>query len=303
MDIPRRRLREPRPRAAPQSAPTWPPEGAEPVGIDTVYAEMADRGLEYGPHFQGLRAVWRRDGEHGGTEIFAEVRLPQPLVEQAEQYILHPALFDAVLHAVVPGELLPPTGAEPEARLPFSWSGVEIQAAGASVLRARLTALGHDALTLTLWDAAGGQVATVDALTVRPVARRELRAIGARTDDPLFHVRWQPLPPQATPSPPRPGASWARTLSDCGTLEDAGPTDLVRIAVGHRRDRARHRAPASARGRCRRPVRRRTGAGARTVLLGSRHPAGVAGRRALLRRTTRRGHAGRGSHRRRRRCP
>nr|WP_307971589.1 SDR family NAD(P)-dependent oxidoreductase [Streptomyces sp. CHA16] len=207
----------------PQSAPTWPPEGAEPVGIDTVYAEMADRGLEYGPHFQGLRAVWRRDGEHGGTEIFAEVRLPQPLVEQAEQYILHPALFDAVLHAVVPGGLLPPTGAEPEARLPFSWSGVEIQAAGASVLRARLTALGHDALTLTLWDAAGGQVATVDALTVRPVARRELRAIGARTDDPLFHVRWQPLPPQATPSPSTPwGILGQDTLGLRPALEDAG---------------------------------------------------------------------------------
>ncbi|RWZ77280.1 SDR family NAD(P)-dependent oxidoreductase [Streptomyces albidoflavus] len=184
---------------------------------------MADRGLEYGPHFQGLRAVWRRDGEHGGTEIFAEVRLPQPLVEQAEQYILHPALFDAVLHAVVPGELLPPTGAEPEARLPFSWSGVEIQAAGASVLRAWLTALGHDALTLTLWDAAGGQVATVDALTVRPVARRELRAIGARTDDPLFHVRWQPLPPQATPSPSTPwGILGQDTLGLRPALEDAG---------------------------------------------------------------------------------
>ncbi|NEY36746.1 SDR family NAD(P)-dependent oxidoreductase, partial [Streptomyces sp. PRKS01-65] len=189
----------------PRPLPAWPPAGAEPVALGTVYEQMADRGLEYGPGFRGLSAVWRRDGEQG-TEVFAEVRLPQRLAEQAGQYVLHPALFDAVLHAVVPGELLAPTGTDPRARLPFSWSGVEIQAAGASVLRARLTALDHDALALTLWDAAGGQVATVDELTLRPVAREELRAIGARTHDSLFALRWQPSPrspqpPKAAPAP------------------------------------------------------------------------------------------------------
>ncbi|MDN0201311.1 SDR family NAD(P)-dependent oxidoreductase, partial [Streptomyces sp. S.PNR 29] len=179
-----------------ESLQAWPPAAAEPVEIDTVYAEMADRGLQYGPDFQGLNAVWRRAGEHGAPEVFAEVRMPQQLAEQAGQYILHPALFDAVLHAIVPGDLLPLTGTDPEARLPFAWSGVEIQAAGASVLRARLTFLDHDSLALTLWDAAGEQVATVDELTLRPVAGRELRTIGARADDSLFRMRWQPLPPQ-----------------------------------------------------------------------------------------------------------
>ena len=38
----------------------WPPEGAEPVAVDTLYARLADIGYDYGPAFQGLRAAWQR---------------------------------------------------------------------------------------------------------------------------------------------------------------------------------------------------------------------------------------------------
>src|SRR5205807_772104 len=41
----------------------WPPEGADPVAVDGLYARLAEAGYEYGPVFQGLRAAWR-DGEH-----------------------------------------------------------------------------------------------------------------------------------------------------------------------------------------------------------------------------------------------
>ncbi|NBH08557.1 type I polyketide synthase, partial [Amycolatopsis sp. SID8362] len=37
----------------------WPPADAEPVPLDDVYGRAAERGFEYGPVFQGLKAVWR----------------------------------------------------------------------------------------------------------------------------------------------------------------------------------------------------------------------------------------------------
>ncbi|MGA2164822.1 MAG: SDR family NAD(P)-dependent oxidoreductase, partial [Solirubrobacteraceae bacterium] len=73
----------------------WPPSGAEEVDVEELYDALAAAGLEYGPSFQGLRAVWRR-----GEELFAEVALPEEGAGEAERYGLHPALLDAALHAL-----------------------------------------------------------------------------------------------------------------------------------------------------------------------------------------------------------
>ncbi|MEE1742855.1 polyketide synthase dehydratase domain-containing protein, partial [Streptomyces sp. JV184] len=50
----------------------WPPAGAEKVDVSALYEEFAAAGYDYGPLFQGVRAVWRADGE-----VFAEVELPR----------------------------------------------------------------------------------------------------------------------------------------------------------------------------------------------------------------------------------
>ncbi|MCA1230026.1 polyketide synthase dehydratase domain-containing protein, partial [Saccharopolyspora sp. 6M] len=76
-------------------ASAWPPPGSSEVDIASLYDDYAATGLDYGPVFRGLRAVWQRGAEH-----FAEVRLPAE-VRDAESYGLHPALLDAVLHATV----------------------------------------------------------------------------------------------------------------------------------------------------------------------------------------------------------
>src|SRR5205085_12172425 len=84
---------------APDPAP-WPPD-AEPVDLDAFYDDLTDLGFQYGPAFQGLESVWRRDGE-----VFAEVALPEDAVADAGEYGLHPALLDAALHAMIAGRLL-----------------------------------------------------------------------------------------------------------------------------------------------------------------------------------------------------
>ncbi|MGG8318541.1 type I polyketide synthase, partial [Streptomyces lividans] len=59
----------------------WPPAGAGEVPLDGVYDRLTDVGYAYGPAFQGLRRVWRGDGE-----IYAEVALPEEQRADAGRY-------------------------------------------------------------------------------------------------------------------------------------------------------------------------------------------------------------------------
>ena len=77
--------------AAPDMS-VWPPAGAVAVDVTGAYEQLAGRGYEYGPAFQGLQAMWRREGE-----IFAEIAVPEDL--EVTGMGIHPALLDAALHA------------------------------------------------------------------------------------------------------------------------------------------------------------------------------------------------------------
>ena len=74
----------------------WPPEDAVSLDTEDVYERLAGFGLDYGPVFQGLGSVWRRDGE-----VFAEVSLPEEEHARSGSFAVHPALLDAALHAAV----------------------------------------------------------------------------------------------------------------------------------------------------------------------------------------------------------
>ncbi|MFJ5262507.1 SDR family NAD(P)-dependent oxidoreductase [Streptomyces sp. NPDC088387] len=165
----------------------WPPEDAEPLDTTGLYERHAAAGLEYGPTFQALTAAWRR-----GEEVFAEVRLPERPAADAPRFGLHPAAFDAALHALA---LLGDGSADDTARLPFMFAGVTLHAVGASVLRARLVPTGTDAFAVDLADASGAPVATVTSLAARPLTN--LRAARDTTADALFTLDWQPLPLEA----------------------------------------------------------------------------------------------------------
>ncbi|MCX5200090.1 SDR family NAD(P)-dependent oxidoreductase [Streptomyces sp. NBC_00237] len=192
----------------------WPPPGAEPLPVDDAYEQLAALGYDYGPAFQGLHAAWRR-----GDETFAEVELPV----EAQSFALHPALFDAALHA--DGLHADGLGADGQegARLPFAWTGVSLYAAGATALRVRLH--GGDTLSLQLADPTGAPVAEVEALVSRPVDPAALTS-SARTDD-LYRLDW--------PALPVPGA----TAPAYAVLDDQGLAALdtlpawVVLPVGH----------------------------------------------------------------------
>ncbi|WP_189062347.1 polyketide synthase dehydratase domain-containing protein, partial [Micromonospora parathelypteridis] len=146
----------------------WPPAGAEQLDVDGLYDVLADAGLGYGPVFQGVRAAWR-----AGDEVFAEVELPDGTAVTG--FGLHPALFDAALHAIALGDLVEATATGP--MLPFNWSGVSLHATGASTVRVRLAQAGTDAVSLAITDTAGAPVLSVESLVLRPLESARLSTV------------------------------------------------------------------------------------------------------------------------------
>ncbi|MFE0175569.1 SDR family NAD(P)-dependent oxidoreductase [Streptomyces sp. NPDC059002] len=175
----------------------WPPPNAQPYPLGDVYERLAGHGYVYGPVFQGLKSAWR-----DGDDLYVEVRLSEDVRGEGERFGVHPALLDAALHALaLDGAPAEGSDAAWQVRLPFSWSGARLYAAGASLLRVRLTRTGDDTIALRAADATGAPVAAVDTLAVRPADLAELIASSARTagDDDLLHTEWvtAPLTPAA----------------------------------------------------------------------------------------------------------
>nr|WP_018680913.1 type I polyketide synthase [Actinokineospora enzanensis] len=174
----------PAPAAAPDTLTTWPPT-AESVSTDDFHALLAERGYEFGPAFRGTRAAWRR-----GDEVFAEVVLPDEAGEAAG-FGLHPALLDAALQTANLGHW---NGRTARAVAPFSWAGVSLHAAGATAARVRVTSIGPDTIAVLVADETGAPVASIDALTVRPIESGALAAASRATRDWLLRVDWTPVP-------------------------------------------------------------------------------------------------------------
>ncbi|MGW4773087.1 type I polyketide synthase [Nocardia sp. NPDC004278] len=158
---------------------TWPPSGALPVDVAGAYDRLSDLGYGYGPAFRGLTAMWQR-----AEEVFAEVVLPG--VADAAGFGVHPALFDAALHA---GAVHGSSGSDGDATaVPFLWEGVSLFASGATRLRVRISPVGTDSVAVEAADHAGAPVLSVRSLSVRPVSEEQLRGPG-RGD--LLRIAWR----------------------------------------------------------------------------------------------------------------
>ncbi|MFE3743353.1 SDR family NAD(P)-dependent oxidoreductase, partial [Streptomyces sp. NPDC059134] len=163
----------------------WPPEQAEPLDIGGLYERFEDAGFVYGPVFQGLRAAWSRDGE-----VFAEAALPDGTDGTA--FTLHPALFDAGLHATALAGTNGDGGDGEGAggSVPFSWNGVSVHAVGASTVRLRLSRADDGTLAIAVADTAGTLVAEVGSLVTRPISAEQLGGATAAGRDSLFTLDW-----------------------------------------------------------------------------------------------------------------
>ncbi|NUU25948.1 MAG: acyltransferase domain-containing protein, partial [Streptomycetaceae bacterium] len=167
----------------------WPPPGAEVVAVHDAYPRLAALGYEYGPVFQGLRAMWRR-----GEELFAEVALPDDT--EAPAFGLHPALLDAALHPLALASL----DGDGQLRLPFAFRGASAWAAGVGALRVHIRPDDADNSTLMFADSTGTPVGVTRLSARATTAARLAELIGAHKRDELYALEWTPV---GEPVPPR----------------------------------------------------------------------------------------------------
>ncbi|ONM49975.1 type I polyketide synthase, partial [Nocardia donostiensis] len=161
----------------------WPPPNAVGVAVDELYDVLADAGYDYGPAFRGLRTVWR-----DGDGLYLEASLPED-GPSPDGYRVHPALLDAVLHAIA----LTTDGrqADTPAVLPFSWEGVRTGGTGLSRLRAELTVTGPNSVGLRAFDERGAEILSIRSLTTRPA--RPGHGFALRPDRHLYGMTWTPV--------------------------------------------------------------------------------------------------------------
>ncbi|MFD7122583.1 type I polyketide synthase, partial [Streptomyces sp. NPDC059922] len=143
----------------------WPAPGAERVDLEGLYQQFASQGLGYGPAFQGLTELWRKDGHAYGL-----IRLPESIAP--DDFGIHPALLDAALHG-----LTALRGTDEDVVLPFEWTDARLHATHSAELRVRIS-LDREAAVARIHaaDGAGRPVASVGELRLREVTAEQIRA-------------------------------------------------------------------------------------------------------------------------------
>ena len=163
----------------------WPPEGCESLELSSFYEELAQAGLSYGPAFQGVGGAWMRDGE-----IFAEVTLDGPQLEEAERFGLHPALLDAALHS----SLLARVGDREQdgLQLPFSVGAVRLHKGGVGALRVGISSTAEHQLSFVALDEHGEPALSIGSLRARPVESHRLQLAQGGSER-LLYLDWAEL--------------------------------------------------------------------------------------------------------------
>lgn len=170
------------------------------------YQTLQTGQFSYGPAFQAITQVWRREGE-----VLGRIQLPQTLHSGAEAYQIHPVMLDAGFQALAAA--LP--ASEGGTYLPLGLKGLRVYARQENQLwcRARLrpdSRAGASTLhaDIQLFDDQGRVLVEVEGLSLkrldaaRPSARGELR-------ESLYELQWRPKPlAEQSPAPPHPAGRW-----------------------------------------------------------------------------------------------
>ncbi|WP_328391873.1 type I polyketide synthase [Nocardia sp. NBC_00416] len=135
-----------------------PPTGGQ-VSAGELYDRMFGRGIDYGVAFQGVTAAWEQDDEQ-----FAEVSLDESLAEGAGRFMVHPALFDAMLHPAL--DSYTAGSGSPAIPITVSLRGIRLYHRGAPAARVRIGRGAAGATHLTATTENGRPLLTVESVLI-----------------------------------------------------------------------------------------------------------------------------------------
>jgi acyl transferase domain-containing protein/surfactin synthase thioesterase subunit/acyl carrier protein len=179
------------------------------LSVANLYERMGKLGLDYGPHFRGIREV-----HFSQDEALTHVRLPDGLADT--RYAMHPAFLDACLHAY-PLVLKGLENGKTEGRssyLPVSLMGFRCyqDAVDKAWVHTRLRSVEKDDTQLVdirVYDAAERPVAELEGLAVRLLPLDKVKAPRAGIDDLFYRAVWRKsIREPAMPEKARSPASW-----------------------------------------------------------------------------------------------
>ncbi len=192
----------------------------EEIRGSDYYPRLAELGLEFGPNFQGIEHIWRRDGEALG-----KITLPDDLVSDSSHYHIHPAFLDACFHLL--GAPLPQTDLD-QAYLLIGMARFQLfQKPGGilwnhTVLEPQKNSQEIFTATCRLYNSDGHLVGEASGLTLKRAGREALlRSINKHSDPAsanwIYKVAWQPLPltsiPHNLPAPKQVAARLAESVA------------------------------------------------------------------------------------------
>ncbi|WP_442800066.1 SDR family NAD(P)-dependent oxidoreductase [Nocardia sp. NBC_01730] len=179
----------------------WPPVDAELVDSTQLPEQITqDTGLEYGPAFVGVHAVWQR-----GDTVFSEVVLDTDAAPEPGRHDLHPALLELVMHAGLSQLIFRGVDPDPETGwLLFRWGGArfhnpESEAGGgqrlwpAVVTSLRVIAVetGADTMSVAAVDPDGNPIVSIDAVLMRSYDVEEFRRSLSDDETGLYRIHWE----------------------------------------------------------------------------------------------------------------
>jgi thioester reductase-like protein len=168
----------------------------EPLDVTAIYSRFSAASIEYGPAFQGLKRLWRGDGE-----ALAEIELGAGL--EGRGFGVHPALLDAALQTIV--ALLDPE--HTRALLPAEIGRFVVHELGAAsaLVHVRLVSSTAEGVVadVTLSDAEGALLAELGGLLARRADASALARLrgGAPSNDVFYRLEWRAVeaPVRAAP--------------------------------------------------------------------------------------------------------
>jgi myxalamid-type polyketide synthase MxaB len=164
----------------------------EEVSAETFYREFRDRGIAFGPRFQGVNRIW-----HNDREALGKLQAPAQVLCEMEGYQAHPTLLDACFQVF---DSIRPEGEQLDRYLPLSLKSFRCHRRLVAHLWSHAcfrigTRLGSETITGDAWlfNDEEQLVAEVKGLVFKRTNVEAFRhAMEQESDDYLYEVMWLP---------------------------------------------------------------------------------------------------------------
>jgi acyl transferase domain-containing protein/NADPH:quinone reductase-like Zn-dependent oxidoreductase/SAM-dependent methyltransferase/acyl carrier protein len=166
--------------------------GSEAVELEEFYRHMSDRGLRFGEEFQSIRELFAGNGKSKGR-----VSLSDAIARRANEYSLHPVLFDGALQVFSAGAATV-EGPDSQMKLPVRFGKILfLRSPGvSSFVRTNVQQFNSDYVEgrLELYDQAGKPCVSVNGFRAVSISGSHRSKGMGGSHNVLYHLAWERTP-------------------------------------------------------------------------------------------------------------